>query len=162
MEIRKATLNDLDELMRVYAHARSEMIKNDNPHQWKDSEPQLDKLVSRINDGVHYIIENNGHICGGFSLIPGKDPTYSYIEGSWLNELPYLTIHTIASDNTTKGILKAVLDYGFSLNNTIRIDTHKDNKIMIHLLEKYGFTYCGIIYLENGEPRRAYMKTIIR
>lgn len=31
---------------------------------------------------------------------------------------------------------------------------------MIHLLEKYGFSYCGIIYLANGELMLAYMKTI--
>lgn len=160
MNIRKATLKDIDTLMNLYAHARGEMVKNNNPHQWKDSEPEKCKLITRINNGVHYIIEENSQICGAFSLIPGKDSTYDYIEGSWTNDLPYLTIHTIASNNIIKGILKAALDYGFSICSTIRIDTHKDNSIMIHLLEKYGFSYCGVIYLENGEPRNAYMKTV--
>ena len=160
MKIRKATLNDLDALMAIYAHAREEMIKNNNPHQWKDVEPEKDKIISRINDGVHYVVEENGLICGAFSLIPGKDPTYERIDGKWLNDFPYLTIHTIASNNTVKGILKAAIDYGFSICNTIRIDTHIDNKIMIHLLEKYGFTFCGVIRLLNMEPRQAYMKTI--
>ncbi len=160
MKIRKATLNDLEELMQLYAHAREEMIKNNNPHQWSTVEPEQSKVISRINDGVHYIIEENGHICGSFSLIPGKDPTYEHIDGQWLNDLPYFTIHTIASNNIVKGILKAALDYGFSICNTIRIDTHIDNRIMIHLLEKYGFTFCGVIRLKNLEPRQAYMKTI--
>ena len=160
MEIRKATLKDLRQLEELYAHARSEMVKNGNPHQWRDIEPKIETIVSRINDGVHYIIENNGAICGAFSLILGKDPTYSYIEGQWVNDLPYVTIHSIASNNIIKGILKAAFDYGFNICSTIRIDTHKDNKIMIHLLEKHGFTFCGTIYLLNGEPRLAYMKTI--
>ena len=161
MNIRKATLNDLEPLMEIYAHARKEMIKNNNPLQWGNIEPERTKIISRIENGFHYIVENNGQICGGFSLIPGKDPTYSHIDGAWLNDLPYLTIHSIASNNTVKGVLKAAIDYGFSHCNTIRIDTHRDNTIMIHLLEKYGFQFCGVIRLENLEPRQAYMKTII-
>ena len=160
MNIRKATLKDLPRLLEIYAHARSEMIKNNNPLQWGNREPEESKIVSCINMGFHYVIENNGDICGAFSLIPGRDPTYTHIDGAWLNDLPYLTIHTIASNNTVKGVLKAAIDYGFSQCNTIRIDTHIDNKIMIHLLEKYGFTFCGVIRLENSEPRQAFMKTI--
>ena len=160
MEIRKATLDDLNSLMVIYAHAREEMMRNNNPLQWGNVEPEKSKIISRINNGVHYVIIENGVLCGGFSLIPGRDPTYSHIDGAWLNDLPYLTIHSIASNNAVKGILKAAIDYGFSICNTIRIDTHKDNKIMIHLLEKYGFTFCGVIRLENLEPRQAYMKTI--
>ena len=33
----------------------------------------------------------------------------------------------------------------------IRIDTHRDNKIMQHNILKQGFTYCGIIYLQSGD-----------
>ena len=40
--------------------------------------------------------------------------------------------------------------------NVIRIDTHRDNCIMKHVLSKYGFKMCGVIYLENGDPRDAY------
>jgi len=42
--------------------------------------------------------------------------------------------------------------------NNIRIDTHRDNAIMQHNIEKHGFTYCGIIYLANGDERLAYQK----
>ena len=27
---------------------------------------------------------------------------------------------------------------------------------MLHNIEKHGFTYCGIIYLANGDERLAY------
>ena len=40
----------------------------------------------------------------------------------------------------------------------LRADTHADNKIMQHLLEKNGFTKCGIIHVEDGTPRIAYQK----
>jgi RimJ/RimL family protein N-acetyltransferase len=42
----------------------------------------------------------------------------------------------------------------------IRIDTHRDNAIMQHLLEKNGFVKCGIIYVEDGSPRIAYQKRL--
>jgi hypothetical protein len=44
---------------------------------------------------------------------------------------------------------------------TIRIDTHRDNFIMKHILAKYGFTECGVIYLESGDPRDAYHYTVL-
>ena len=33
---------------------------------------------------------------------------------------------------------------------SLRADTHADNKIMQHLLEENGFTKCGIIHVEDG------------
>ena len=45
---------------------------------------------------------------------------------------------------------------------SLRADTHADNKIMQHVLEKNGFRKCGIIHLANGDPRLAYEKMLIR
>ena len=50
--------------------------------------------------------------------------------------------------------LPSVLEHCESL----RADTHEDNKIMQHLLEKNGFVRCGIIHVEDGTPRVAYQK----
>ncbi|MBR1526072.1 MAG: hypothetical protein IJ640_05360 [Prevotella sp.] len=50
------------------------------------------------------------------------------------------------------------MDYCFGITDNIRIDTHRDNRIMQHLMQKEGFTYCGIIYLDNGDERLAYQK----
>ena len=38
----------------------------------------------------------------------------------------------------------------------IRVDTHRDNHTMQHLVQKHGFQKCGVIYLKNGSPRLAY------
>lgn len=38
----------------------------------------------------------------------------------------------------------------------LRIDTHEENKVMRHLIEKSGFAECGIIRVEDGSPRIAY------
>ena len=41
---------------------------------------------------------------------------------------------------------------------SLRADTHADNKVMQHLLEKNGFTRCGVIHVADGSPRFAYQK----
>ena len=135
------------------------MAENNNPHQWEDGYPQTNILIDDIKNGNSYVIEENGRVFGVFSLIFGKDPTYTTIDGSWLNNYPYATIHRIASDGTHKHIFKTAIDYAFKFISDLRIDTHEDNIIMHHLLNEYGFTKCGVIHLSFGDPRIAYHKS---
>ena len=44
--------------------------------------------------------------------------------------------------------------------NHLRIDTHNDNKIMQHVIEKNGFKRCGIIHVNDGSERIAYEKLV--
>ena len=55
-------------------------------------------------------------------------------------------------------IFISIMEFCFSHDTNIRIDTHRDNKIMQHNILKHGFTYCGIIYLLSGDERLAYQK----
>jgi len=144
--------------LAIYQRARDYMCQTGNPNQWKDSNPSAEILAKDITIGQLYVLEEIGVLQGVFALIPGKDPTYSYIEGSWLNSEPYAAIHRVASAGLRKGVLADCLAWCGSRYRNLRIDTHHDNRIMQHLLTKHGFTRCGIIYLENGEPRIAYQR----
>ena len=94
------------------------------------------------------------------AFIPGPDPTYARIEdGEWPNNDPYYVIHRIAVVTPGKGYARRLLDWAFKHCSTVRIDTHRDNVIMHHILRKYGFEYCGVIYLANGDARDAYQMT---
>ena len=66
--------------------------------------------------------------------------------------------HRVASAGRCKGVGAFCLNWAFEQSGNLRIDTHHDNKPMQNLLNKLGFEYCGIIYLENGEPRLAFQK----
>lgn len=156
--IRKTRFEDWDELMRIYECARTLMRESGNPNQWGDKGPGNDLIEADIEKGDSYVMEDENGIYAAFSLIFGKDPTYGYIEGQWLNDEPYGTIHRIASDGTHRGILSDAVAYGLEHVSNIRIDTHEENRIMQHQLAKLGFEYCGTIYLLNGDPRRAYHK----
>lgn len=158
MNIRKAVTGDWEQILAIYQRARDYMRQTGNPNQWKDSWPTPEVLAEDIAIGQLYVLEDTGVLHGVFALIPGDDPTYSYIEGSWLNSEPYATIHRIASAGLCKGILAECLAWCDTLYKNLRIDTHHDNAVMQHLLAKHGFTRCGIIYLENGEPRIAYQR----
>ncbi len=137
------------------------MRESGNLKQWTDGYPSADVFRQDIAQGVSYVVEEEGVVVATFALIPGPDVTYAKIyEGQWLNDQPYYVIHRIASLRSAKGILQTVLDYAFQLTQNIRIDTHRDNAIMQHLLRKYGFQYCGIIYLLSGDERLAYQKEI--
>ena len=160
MMVRKTQLSDLDEVMEIYGYAREVMKRNGNPNQWCDDKPYREQIEEDISAGNSYVAENEGGICGVFAFIIGEDETYGYIEGgNWLNNEPYGTIHRIASGGKVNGILKTAVEFGFTMTDNVRVDTHRDNKIMQHLLTKLGFTECGIIYLPDGDPRIAYHKT---
>ena len=157
MIIRRAEERDLASILRVYETAREYMRQSGNPDQWGTDKPQRKLLEDDIRKGELFVGEDEGDIHFVFAFILGADPTYSYIEdGSWLSDEPYGTIHRIASDGTVSGVVKMAVEYCRETIPNIRIDTHEKNKTMQHVVEKLGFTRCGIIYLEDGAPRIAY------
>ena len=113
-----------------------------------------------IGPGYGKVMEENGRIVAYFACIPSPDPTYAVIEGGqWLDdEKPYYVIHRIASYPEVHGVFQTLMEYLEGITDNVRIDTHKDNKIMQGLLKRYGFTYCGIIYIASGAPRLAYQR----
>ncbi len=91
-------------------------------------------------------------------LLRGRDdPTYARIEnGAWLNSEPYATIHRIAGNGKVHGVLHAAIEFALQQYDNIRIDTHRDNRVMQRAVRKEGFRYCGIIYCWSGDERLAY------
>ncbi len=159
LQIRKAKNEDLNTILKIYEFAREFMRQNNNPSQWGSSHPVKEILINDIKEGLLYVVTSNNIIHGVFAFIIGEDPTYINIEnGKWLSSNTYGTIHRIASDGKIKGIFHFVVNYCYSIIPHIRIDTHEDNKIMQHLVNKEGFSYRGIIYVSDGTSRLAYEK----
>ena len=154
--IRKATPWDLPRIREIYEVARQFMRKNGNHSQWgKGDEPEA-LIEEDICQGNLYVLEE-ADINAVFAFIIGEDPTYQEIEeGNWKSEEPYAAVHRVASDGTVQGVLGHVMDYCSAQVPHIRIDTHTDNKVMQHVLEKYGFVSCGIVHVPDGSPRIAY------
>ena len=135
-----------------------------NPDQWSAPGFPPDSLLLRdIAREGGYVIDTvmpglTGHLAprAYFALLPSPEPTYDRIDGAWLTAEPYGVIHRIASYPEDHGVFAAIIDFAAARYAHLRIDTHRDNRIMQHLIAKHGFTYCGIIWLTDGTPRLAY------
>ncbi len=160
IKIRKGTLADIDAMMDCYDIARKFMRASGNMTQWCNGYPSREQIAKDIAKGVNHVgIDRDGSIVMVFAFIIGEDPTYALIEdGEWLNQLPYGTIHRIASTGKHKGILNTCVDYCSTLIDNIRLDTHADNITMQTAAQRLGFERCGIIYCSDGTPRIAYQR----
>lgn len=160
MIIRPTELKDLPLVMGIYEYARHFMRANGNATQWVNGYPSEELIRQEIKDNHSFVcIGEQGEILGTFCFILGDDPTYRQIyDGSWLNDEPYGVIHRMATSGQQKGVADACLAWCMEQSDNIRVDTHKDNLVMQHILEKHGFRRCGIIYVRDGTERIAYQR----
>ena len=170
MIIRPAAASDLPALRPVFEAAKGIMRADGNLDQWSaPGFPPDDLLLRDIDRGGGFVItsvipsgssvipsEAKESLRAYFALLPSPEPTYDRIDGAWLTDEPYGVIHRIASYPEDHGIFAAIIEFAAARYAHLRIDTHRDNRIMQHLIEKHGFTYCGIIWLADGTPRLAY------
>lgn len=144
-------------MMEIFAIARRFMAETGNPNQWAANYPSVEQLTEDISGGDSFVCIEEGRMVATFVLRGGDDPTYDIIYGgAWKNNNPYATIHRIASNGEVKGIFRMAMDFALQRYSTIRIDTHRDNKVMQHAILKAGFQYCGIIHCWSGDERLAY------
>ena len=162
--VREAKPTDMADIMKVMDAAKKIMRQSGNMHQWGEGYPSEAVIRADMEKGSGFVVVDDGKIVGYFAFLQSPEPTYAMIyEGEWLDDVqPYHVVHRIASYPDAHGIFSCMMDYGFSHDSNIRIDTHRDNKIMQHLVTSHGFSYCGIIYLANGDERLAYQKTVSR
>ena len=158
--IREAKPSDMAEIMKVMDAAKEIMRQSGNMHQWGEGYPSEAIIFSDMEKDGGFIVEDDGKVVAYFAFLASPELTYSKIyRGEWLDdEQPYHVIHRIASVPEAHGIFSDIMDFCFSHDSNIRIDTHRDNHIMQHNILKYGFTYCGIIHLASGDERLAYQK----
>lgn len=157
LSIRRTTIDDIDKIDNIFNIAREYMKSYGNASQWSGAYPNHDDVLIDIKNNNAYSVIENDEVVAYFAFIIGEEKTYGYIEnGEWLNNNAYGTIHRIASNNKVHNVFGVVLDYCLDKIDNVRIDTHPDNVVMRHVIEKYNFNYCGIIYVEDGTPRLAY------
>lgn len=159
LKIRPATHSDAALANEIYDLARKYMRESGNPGQWSGEYPGLSDIISDIADGSSYVCTDGDEIVGVFHFHIGKDKNYDKIyDGEWLGGEVYGVIHRIAVRYHGRGIADFIYSECAALAGDLRIDTHRDNIPMQRSLQKNGFRYAGIIYLELGDERLAYQK----
>ena len=159
--IRKADLNDLPAVMPIFDDARAYMRANGNMKQWTGGYPSEEQIRKDILSGYLYVCLEGDELAGVFVFFTDGEPTYAAIyDGAWLNDAPYGVIHRIAVTSHRRGVASYCFAWCLERCGNLKIDTHRDNIPMQRSLQKNGFSYCGIIYLESGDERLAFQKSL--
>lgn len=158
MKIELAKKTDLDKLLEIYREAREFMKNSGNKTQWGDNKPSKETLERDIENKNLYKVVDFDEIVGAFALIYGEDKTYLEIDGKWLNDEPYATLHRVVSSGKARGIMSEIIKFSEEKYENLRIDTHKNNHKMLDKIRENGFTYCGVIKIDDGSPREAFQK----
>nr|SIP63359.1 Histone acetyltransferase HPA2 and related acetyltransferases [uncultured bacterium] len=160
LTIRQGQPADLSRVMTIYALARQRMREAGNPGQWGETYPPQALIEEDIAAGRCRVAVEDGVIRAVFALCTGREPTYEVIEqGAWPDDLPYVTLHRVATDGVRRGVFAEIAAWSRGQAERVRIDTHERNLPMRRVIERSGFTYCGVIHVEDGTPRRAYQWT---
>ena len=167
MEFRRSTEIDINSIMGIINQAQT-YFKEQGINQWQNNYPNIKTIKDDINSNNSYVLLKDDCVVATVAVSFDGEKTYDKIyEGEWVSNNEFAVIHRIAVDNLYKGlgvsseIIKNVERLCLSRNiHSIKVDTHEENVPMQELLKKNKFNYCGIIYLECGDKRIAFEKTL--
>lgn len=161
---RPSTLADIPAIGIIINEAKQYLKEQGSP-QWQDGhEPHEGVIREDIQKKASYVLTLEDEVVGTIALVAENDPVYEAIEGKWQGEGPYVSLHHVAVSQKHRGIglgknlLTLAIKQSQALGyEDIRIDTYPANQPMLSLIEKCGFTYCGMVYFpfEHGE-RKAF------
>ena len=167
MKYRKANIEDLDNIMTIIEDGRL-FLKPQQSGQWQDGYPNIDNIKDDISKGYLYAILTEDDDIASIAAFTYHEEDYDHLyEGHWISEYPYMVMHRISvkekyrhqgyGDALFKLFELVAKEEGY---HSIRIDTHQNNKVMLHLLEKNHFILCGKAILKPNKDRLVFEKII--
>ena len=164
--LRKAQIPEAEIIWQILQQA-IERRRKDGSNQWQDGYPNQEVVKTDISLGKGYVLEIDNAIAAYAALVFNDEPAYKEIIGDWLTNDDFLVIHRVAVSNDFLGKGIAVLLFqkleDFAMENqviSIKVDTNIDNLVMLHILEKLDYQYCGEVYF-RGSARKAFEKVLI-
>ena len=150
--LRKAKSTELDEIMLIIEDGR-EFLRQQGINQWQHGSPSKETIEQDIKEQTSYVYEIDRNIVAT-AMLTNYDRDYENYPTLWSKCDNYLVIHRVATlkNIRNQGIgrqfLSAIVEFVKKENiDYIRIDTHKDNKIMRKFLSDFGFVELGEIKL---------------
>lgn len=168
MAIRPTILGDLPAIETLYAEAKA-ALREMNIDQWQTGDyPNSEDARIDMKNGSGFVYEEDGAVLGVACIDFGHEPTYDKIDGAWgAQPETYGFLHRIAVSGAAKGkgiagkffaeLERQANEKGIAV---LRADTHEKNLPMQRVLQKAGFTKCGVIWVEDGTPRYAFEKIL--
>lgn len=171
MQLRKATLDDLDTVMDILRDGRNQLAEQ-GIDQWQGDYPNEEHIKEDIQHGWAYLVESDDEeTVGALAIVDAPDHSYDELDGQWLLDTQhYQVIHRVAihSNHAGKGyaskLFVSVIDY-IKQNRkdieSLRIDTHENNQIMQHLITKNGFTKVGELHGVYRPEEESYVYELL-
>lgn len=170
MEFTLAKSEHLDEMCHITNQAKAQ-LKSLGLDQWQKGYPSKSVWENDIAANGAWLALEEHTVLGVFAFQTTPDPSYFEIDGAWLTDTPYASMHRVcvADHSKGKGVAGQMFAFGGQMAKqmgfrSIRIDTHPGNQPMQRALTKAGFLPCGTITLkggcEHGDARIAFEKIL--
>lgn len=157
LNVRQTQPEDIEQALEILEAGKKAQLEQGNLNQWRKDYPNRDNIIEDMAHGESYVVEDTttGELVGTLCILKRPEPTYVEIDGEWLDDdQPYVTIHRIAS--IRPGVGAFAIQHAIDTYGNVRIDTHKNNHRMLGLINKLGFTYCGVATMLDGGLRDAF------
>ena len=171
-EPRRAEEADIGALLEILEQAK-EYLRSSGVDQWQEGYPNREAIMADIAAGRGWAFEHEGEIAGYECVSMEPEPCYLEIEGRWLTEGEnYAVIHRAMAagkfrhTSLSREMFSLAEDLAAGMGKqSVRVDTHRDNRAMNRLCGKLGYKFCGVVDLSSVDPahdslRNAYEKLI--
>ncbi|GAT91346.1 GNAT family N-acetyltransferase [Apilactobacillus kunkeei] len=150
MLMRRAQIEDFNAIEQIIFEGK-ELLAKQGVNQWQTGYPNAESLMNDIVNGWTVVLEEDGEILGTAAVIDGLDTSYENLDGQWLTDGPYLSIHRVAVSNRHHGrglaqkLFEGIFNTVKKMENvqSVRIDTNPLNLGMQHVIKKAGFVETG-------------------
>ena len=164
--IRKATLKDLDAILKITKSCAEEMISK-NIFQWNDSYPNRKAFENDIHNGRLYVREEKRKIIGSICVSDFMDEEYLAVK--WLStNNNNIYIHRLAVDPTSQGqgfgqdMMNFAENFAKRKNyQSIRLDTFSMNVRNQRFYKQRGYRRLGSIFFPNQSKEPFYCYELI-
>ncbi|MEE1252546.1 MAG: GNAT family N-acetyltransferase [Bacteroidales bacterium] len=162
---RKPTFDEVDNIVEII-NCAIKRLGDAGISQWQNGYPNKEVVLQDIANGVGRVLCKEEKILAYGALVYTGEKAYNDLEGGeWILQTQnYATIHRACVSDSCVGEGYGKLFMIFAENeakqkaDSIRIDTHPDNKIMQGLVASLHYKYCGKVMYES--VRLAYEKVL--
>ncbi len=161
--------NDMKTVLKIINDGKEYLAEN-NVDQWQICTPSEKIIENDISRQQGFLIYKDDRPAAYEVISFEREEAYhNPIDGSMKLEGDYATIHrtSAAKEFRSSGISHQMFDFALlhaylNKKKIMRIDTHKDNKIMQHIIMREGFEYVETVqFTESDRMRRIVFERLI-
>ncbi len=156
MEFRKATENDIEEILLLVKSAVKNMEEN-GIHQWDEIYPAKEDFIQDLKGGNLFLGLKGGEIAVVFVLNKYQDAEYFSAKWSYTGE-NFKVIHRlcVSAKFQNQGIAKETLRHIEAVlklrgTESIRLDVFTENPYALRLYQNFGYKTTGSAVWRKGK-----------